>query len=141
MHGIVASLVQHTRIVLMREFRPVAPAEAADADMRASGAGVPDDGLSAMDALAKAAEISRPGVAPRSRRASTAGQVNRIDLSGLNSAPPLHPSSLTGAAAGGRPGDHVGGAMLPPPVNTVALSDGTRISFGAVQEVPVHEYA
>jgi hypothetical protein len=25
--------------------------------------------------------------------------------------------------------------MLPPPANTVSLSDGTRISFGAVAEV------
>jgi hypothetical protein len=63
-----------------------------------------------------------------------------MDLSVLTAAPPLHQPSVTGAASG-RPGDHVGGAMLPPPVNMVALSDGTRISFGAVDEVPVHEYA
>ena len=31
---------------------------------------------------------------------------------------------------------HVGGGMRPPASNTVALSDGTRISFRAVEELP-----
>jgi len=124
----------------MRKFLPVAPAEAAAAaDLRAAEENVPDGGISAMDALAKAAEISRSGVAPRSWPVSAAGQIDRIDLSRLTAAPPLHRPSVTGAAAGS-PRNHVGGAMLPPPVNTVALSDGTHISFGAVEEVPVHEY-
>jgi hypothetical protein len=48
--------------------------------------------------------------------------------------------TVTGAG-GGRAGNHVGGAMLPPARNTVALSDGTRISFGAVAEVPEFEDA
>jgi hypothetical protein len=124
----------------MREFNTIAPAEAGAAAVRDSGSSTSDGGLSAMDALAKAAEISRPRVAPRSQPAPAAAQVARIDLSRLTSAPPLHHPSVTGAAAG-RPGDHVGGAMQPPPVSTVALSDGTRISFGAVEEVPVHEPA
>lgn len=129
----------------MREFRPVATAEAATAEaaaaeLRAAGTNVPDGGPSAMDALVKAGEISRRGVALRSRPGFAVGPVDRIDLAGLTAAAPLHHPSVTGAAAC-RPGDHVGGAMLPPPVNTVALSDGTRISFGAVEEVPVRDYA
>ena len=48
-------------------------------------------------------------------------------------APPL--SSVPGAPT--QPGrSHVGGGMLPAPANTVALSDGTRISFRAVEELP-----
>lgn len=47
-----------------------------------------------------------------------------------------HGPTVTGAAGVGRTGSHVGGAMQPPVANTVALSDGTRISFGAVAEVP-----
>lgn len=31
---------------------------------------------------------------------------------------------------------HVGGGTLPPAADTVAFSDGTRISFRAVEELP-----
>jgi hypothetical protein len=126
----------------MRDFRPVAPAEATAADLLASAASISDGGLSAMRALASAAHIARPGVAPRSTSApaTSPARADRIDLSRLTAVQPLHRTTVTGAGAG-RPGNHVGGAMLPPPVNTVALSDGTRISFGVVGDVPVLEYA
>jgi hypothetical protein len=86
--------------------------------------------------------LARPGVAPRWPKAREAdpAPVRRIDLSGLTAVPPLHHPTVTGAGAS-RPGDHVGGGMLPPPVNTVALSDGTRISFGTVGDVAVLEDA
>jgi hypothetical protein len=124
----------------MRGFRPVAPAEAAAADPPAAVVNVPNDSASAMRELAAAAHIVRFGVAPRTRPASATvpAQVSRFNVSGLTAMPPLHRPTVTGAGAS-HPGDHVGGAMLPPPVNTVALSDGTRISFSAVGEVPVLE--
>ena len=40
-----------------------------------------------------------------------------------------------------RSGEHVGGGMRPPADHTVALSDGTHISFGSVEEVPLLEDA
>jgi hypothetical protein len=126
----------------MREFRPVAPADAASADLLASAAGIADSGRSAIQVLASAAYIAAPRVAPASRPApaTSPAPVGRIDLSRLTAVPPLHRPSVTGAGAG-HAGNHVGGAMLPLPPNTVDLSDGTSISFGAVEEVPVQEYA
>jgi hypothetical protein len=63
---------------------------------------------------------------------SAAGLVRR-NAKPKPSAPPR--ASIPGApTAPGR--SHVGGGMLPPPANTVALSDGTRISFRAVDELP-----
>ncbi len=125
----------------MRDSRSVAPAEAAAAPFAPAGS-VPDGGLSAMHVLASAAHIARPGVASGSRWAPGAGlapvgpaPVGRIELSGPTAVPQVHGATVTGAA-GGRAGNHVGGAMLPPAANMVALSDGTRISFGAVAEVP-----
>jgi hypothetical protein len=66
--------------------------------------------------------------------------VSRIDLARLTAAPPLHRPTVTGAAVG-RPVPHVGGGMRPAADDTVALSDGTHISFAAVEEVPVQGYA
>jgi hypothetical protein len=124
----------------MRDCRPVATGEAA-ADAATSAAGDPDGGGSVMRALASAAHIARPRVAPKPRTArAIQPSVHRIDLSALTAVPPLHRATVTGAGAS-HPGDHVGGSMLSSPVNTVALSDGTRISFGAVGDVPVLEHA
>lgn len=63
---------------------------------------------------------------------SAAGLVRR----GAAAKPPVPPrASIPGAAA--LPArSHVAGGMQPPPANTVALSDGTRISFRAVEELP-----
>jgi hypothetical protein len=47
---------------------------------------------------------------------------------------------VTGGGAG-RPARHIGGAAQPPANNAIGLSDGTRISFAAVEEIPVLEYA
>ena len=55
-------------------------------------------------------------------------------------ASPSHRPTVTGAETG-RIGTHVGGGMLPPAARTVALSDGTRISFRAVEELPGLEVA
>ncbi len=123
----------------MRDFRPVAPPDLAAADPLAPADDRPDGGRSAMRMLSKAAHIGRSGVASGSPAAPAARSApdGRIDLAGLAGVPPVHRPTVTGAAAGGgRAGNHVGGAMLPTAANTVALSDGTRISFGAVAEVP-----
>lgn len=125
----------------MRESRPVAPVKSGG-DSFAPAASIPDGGLSAMRVLASAAHISGSRLATGSRPAQVAGAAagGRIDLTGLTTAPPLERATVTGA--GGRSaGNHVGGAMLPPARNTVALSDGTRISFGAVAEASEFEYA
>ena len=66
--------------------------------------------------------------------------VGRIDLSRLTTAPPLHRPTVTGGGAG-RPAQHVGGGAQPPAGNAIGLSDGTRISFAAVEEIPVLDYA
>ena len=66
--------------------------------------------------------------------------VSRIDLPLVTALPPLHRPTVTGAT-GGSPTPHVGGGIRPPADDTVALSDGTHISFGAVEEIPVQEYA
>jgi hypothetical protein len=66
--------------------------------------------------------------------------IGRIDLSRLTTAPPLHRPTVTGGGAG-RPARHVGGGAQPPANNAIGLSDGTRISFAAVEEIPVLEYA
>jgi hypothetical protein len=127
----------------MRDSRPVASAEFTP-DPSAPAASIPDGGLSAMRALAAAAHIAGPRVASGSWPASAAcpAPVGRIDLVGASAVPPLHRPTVTGAVAGvGRAGNHVGGAMSPPAANTVALSDGTRISFGAVAKVAEPEYA
>jgi hypothetical protein len=92
-----------------------------------------------MRLLGKAAHIARPRVASGARPVPVGGAApdGRIDLAGLTGVPPLYRPTVSGAAAaGGQAGNHVGGAMLPPAANMVALSDGTRISFGAVAEVP-----
>jgi hypothetical protein len=131
----------------MRVSRPVAPVDHAAADPFAAAAGVSDGGRSAMRALVSAADVGGPRLAsgPGSPRvtAATSGvkaasgtRAGRIELAGLASVSPLHRPTVTGANAGAsQAGNHVGGAMLPPPANTVSLSDGTRISFGAVAEV------
>jgi hypothetical protein len=131
----------------MRVSRPVAPVDHAAADPFAAAAGVSDGGRSAMRALVSAADVGgsrlasgsgSPRVASGTRGAEAAADIRtaRIELAGLASVSPLHRPTVTGAAAGAsRAGNHVGGAMLPPPANTVSLSDGTRISFGAVAEV------
>jgi hypothetical protein len=66
--------------------------------------------------------------------------IGRIDLSRLTTAPPLHRPTVTGSGAG-RPAPHIGGGAQPPANNAIGLSDGTRISFAAVEEIPVLEYA
>jgi hypothetical protein len=131
----------------MRVPRPVASVDHATVDPFAVADGVSDSGQSAMRALASAADVggsrlaSRAGSARDVAGTSGAGAVGdpergRINLAGLASVSPLHRPTVTGAAAGGsRAGNHIGGAMLPPPATTVSLSDGTRISFGAVAEV------
>jgi len=92
--------------------------------------------------LAAATEVGGPRVVTGSGPAPAASRapVGRIDLARLTAVPPLHRPTVTGGGAG-RAGNHVGGAMLPPVANTVALSDGTRITFGAVTEIPVFESA
>lgn len=127
----------------MRDSRPVAPAKSA-VGSSAPVDGMPDGGLSAMRVLASAAHISGSRVVRGSRPGPAAAPalVGRIDRVGLSATPPAGGPTVTGAGTGGsRAGNHVGGAMLPPARNTVALSDGTRISFGAVAEVPDFEYA
>ena len=131
----------------MRVSRPVAPVDHAAADPFAAAAGVSDGGRSAMRALVSAADVGGPRLAsgPGSPRVTAAAsgvkaasgtRAGRIELAGLASVSPLHRPTVTGANAGAsQAGSHVGGAMLPPPANTVSLSDGTRISFGAVAEV------
>ncbi|HTW72411.1 MAG TPA: hypothetical protein VME47_21200 [Acetobacteraceae bacterium] len=66
--------------------------------------------------------------------------LGRIDLSRLTTAPPLHRPTVTGAGAS-HPAGHVGGAVHPPADSAIGLSDGTRISFAGVEEIPVLEYA
>jgi hypothetical protein len=116
----------------MRVSRPVSAARSAAAASPVANS-VSDGGLSAMRVLAAAAHISEP----RLVRGPRAGSGNR---------PAVEPASfgptVSGAGAGERhAADHVGGAMLPATRDTVALSDGTRISFGAVAEVPDFEFA
>ena len=114
---------------------PVVPAP----EPFAAAAAVSDGGRSAMRVLAAAAQVPVFGRTPGP--SSGPAVDGRIDLTGLATVPPLRGPTVTGAAAG-RAGDHVGGAMLPPPApNTVSLSDGTRISFRAVEESLVPEYA
>jgi hypothetical protein len=131
----------------MRVSRPVAPVDHAGAEPFAGAAGVSDGGRSAMRALVSAADVGgsrlasgsgSPRVAAGTKRAGAAGRARAggIELGGLASVSPLQRPTVTGAASGAsQAGNHVGGAMLPPPANTVSLSDGTRISFGAVAEV------
>ena len=64
----------------------------------------------------------------------------RIDLARLTAVPPLHRAIVAGGSASPA-GTHIGGAMRPSAAGTVALSDGTHISFGAVEEIPALEYA
>lgn len=68
------------------------------------------------------------------------GVVARIDLTRLTAKAPLHRPSVTGGTGPGA-SSHIPGAAHPPAASMVNLSDGTRISFGAVDEVPVLEYA
>jgi len=63
-----------------------------------------------------------------------------VDLSRLTAAPPMHRPTVTGGGAS-RPAPHVGGGVQPPANSAIGLSDGTRISFAAVEEIPVLEYA
>lgn len=49
---------------------------------------------------------------------------------------PVEPHAAIPAVPDQAGRSHVGGGLLPPPGNTVALSDGTRISFRAVEELP-----
>lgn len=126
----------------MRDFRPVVPPEFAP-DPFATAASVLNGGPRAARAPARTDQFAAPRSTPASSPAPAAGSapVGWIDRAGLTAVSPLHRSTVTGAGAG-RPGNHVGGAMLPPPApNTVALSDGTRISFRAVEESLVLEYA
>jgi len=64
----------------------------------------------------------------------------RIDLSHLTAAPPLHRPTVNGGGAS-HPAPHVGGGVQPPAESAIGLSDGTRISFAEVEEIPVREYA
>ncbi len=128
----------------MRDSRSVAPATST-AEPFDSETIVSDGGLSAMRVLSSAARIDGSRVASGSKRpaapAPTAlGRDDRSERGGLTAGSPLNGPTVTGAG-GGRAGNHVGGAMLPPPANIVALSDGTRISFGAVAELPAFEHA
>jgi hypothetical protein len=131
----------------MRDSRRVAPAVSAPVvpalEPFAAADAVSDGGRSAMRVLAAAAQVPVFGRTPGPNSGPAAGPAvdGRIDLTGLATVPPLRGPTVTGAAAG-RAADHVGGAMLPPPApNTVSLSDGTRISFRAVEESLVPEYA
>jgi hypothetical protein len=126
----------------MRDFPPAAAAGNVDSSAHHAPDGKTDD--SAMSVLAKAAHIARSGVASAVRPLENAGSASRsrIDRPGRSAARQSFGPTITGAAGGARrTSDHVGGAMLPPPVNTVALSDGTRISFGAVAEADAYEDA
>ena len=75
-----------------------------------------------------------------SPRGAPLGPVARIDLGRLTAKAPLHRPSVAGTAAR-TGGSHIAGAIHPPAAGTVDLSDGTRISFAALDEVPVLEYA
>jgi hypothetical protein len=120
----------------MRDSRRVAPARPA-AVSSAPAEDVSDGGLSAMRMLASAAHISGSRAVGGSRPGAAASPAGWGDRAGLAAMSSLHRPTVTGAAAGARhTSDHVGGAMAPPAANTVALSDGTRISFGAVAEAP-----
>ena len=89
-----------------------------------------------MQMLASAAYISEPRLARGAKGGLGTRPVpaDRVDPVAPTAPPPLERPTVSGAA-GGHAGDHVGGAMRPPTRDTVALSDGTRISFGAVAEV------
>jgi hypothetical protein len=131
----------------MRESRRVAQAVSAQAvsapEPFAAVDVVSEGSRSAMRVLAAAAQLPmhRDPSWPSPSPAAGPAPADRIDLTGLATVPPLRGPTVTGAASG-RARDHVGGAMLPPPApNTVSLSDGTRISFRAVEESPAFEYA
>jgi hypothetical protein len=125
--GLCSAEVPPTRLA------PKAPAPAA----------VSDGCCSVARALAALAEIPVSRVTSGSRPGSAASSapVGRVDLAGLTSVPPLHRPTVTGGSAVRGGGNHVGGGMRPPPPHTVALSDGTRISFRAVEEIPMLESA
>jgi hypothetical protein len=117
---------------LMRVSRPVAAAPSAATVSPVSNAipdgGISDGAMSAMHVLAAAARISEPRLVRRAQAKVAPGLA--ADQASLG-------PTVSGAGAGeSHAGDHVGGAMLPATRDTVALSDGTRISFGAVAEVP-----
>ena len=126
----------------MRDSRPVPSARLAVSDAFAPAAAESYDGMNAMRMLASAANVGGSGsrLDQWQRRQRTQPQIAGLISSEINSGQPLHRTTVTGAA-GGRAGNHVGGAMLPPAANMVALSDGTRISFGAVAEAPEFEVA
>jgi hypothetical protein len=129
----------------MRRQDPVAPIAPSATEPMIPSASTPDGNLSAMRALASAAHIDGSRVVSGSWRAPAAGSAAaaRGDRSAATAGSPLDRPTVTGAGAGsaGDGGDHVGGGMLPPPRSSVALSDGTRISFRAVAEVAEFEDA
>jgi hypothetical protein len=126
----------------MRDSRPVPSARLAASDAFAPATAESYDGMNAMRMLTSAANVggSRVASGPMAAPATDPAADSRVDSNDINSGQPLHRTTVTGAA-GGRAGNHVGGAMLPPAANMVALSDGTRISFGAVAEAPEFEVA
>jgi hypothetical protein len=116
----------------MRDSRRVASARPA-AVSSGPADNASDGGQSAMQMLASAAHISGSRVVGGSRPSPAPGASGWGDRAGLAAMSSLRGPTVTGAAAGGgRTGSHVGGGMAPPDANTVSLSDGTRISFGAV---------
>lgn len=123
----------------MRVSRPLNKSEPAKKSFAAAD-DAPDGGQSAMRLLAAAAYISGPRLAGGARLRPAASSGGWTDPARPAAASALQGPTVSGAGAGSA-GDHVGSAMLLPPPSTVALSDGTRISFRAVAESPEMEDA
>jgi len=79
--------------------------------------------------------LSHIGAVPPARSRPPLG---RIDLTRLTAVPPLHRPTVSGGGAR-HPAQHVTGGARPPAESALDLSDGTRISFAAIEEIGVLE--